>query len=162
MVRSGQQRCCCAGRGPAAAQDTPTPAIRIRRSDGHERGRFSVGLFLPRDSPGVRSQLTTFASGDVGISLFSGDGGLKSAGINIGVWNSLHTGTSGSGTADNRSHYEEDFYVSLALGFGGGITVTPTFTAYTSPNGLFGTVQELSFKVGHASKFAPYMLVAVS
>jgi hypothetical protein len=36
----------------------------------------------------------------------------------------------------------------------------PTFTAYTSPNSSFGTVQELSVKVAHASKFAPYGLVA--
>jgi hypothetical protein len=38
--------------------------------------------------------------------------------------------------------------------------VTPTFTAYTSPNSSFGTVQEMSFKVAHASKFAPYGMVA--
>lgn len=113
---------------------------------------------------GIRQEsdpkLTTFASGDVGISLFSGDGALKSAAINIGVWNSLHTGTSGA-NADKSSHYEEDFYASVALGFGRGLTVTPTFTAYTSPNSSFGTVQELSFKVAHGSTFAPYGLVAV-
>ena len=34
------------------------------------------------------------------------------------------------------------------------------FTAYTSPNGSFRTVKELAFKVAHASKFAPYGLVA--
>ena len=110
---------------------------------------------------GIRQEtdpkLTTFAAGDVGISLFSGDGGLKSAGVNVGVWNSLHTGTSGSKSV----HYEEDFYAAVALGFAGGVTVTPTFTAYTSPNTSFGTVQELSFKVAHGSKFAPYGLVAV-
>ena len=112
---------------------------------------------------GIRQEadpkLTTFAAGDVGIALFSGDGGLKSAAVNVGVWNSLHTGTSGS-NADKSAHYEEDFYASLSLGFARGVTVTPTFTAYTSPNAFFGTVQELSFKVAHASKFAPYGLVA--
>jgi hypothetical protein len=112
---------------------------------------------------GIRQEsepkLTTFAAGDVGISLFSGDGGLKSASINVGVWNSLHTGTSGI-DADKSSHYEEDFYASLSLGFARGVTVMPTFTAYTSPNSSFGTVQELSVKVAHASKFAPYGLVA--
>lgn len=112
---------------------------------------------------GIRQEsdpkLTTFAAGDLGVSLFSGDGALKSAAVNVGVWNSLHTGTSGS-KADKSIHYEEDFYVALSLGFGGGVTVTPTFTAYTSPNAFFGTVQELSFKVAHGSKFAPYGLVA--
>jgi len=112
---------------------------------------------------GIRQEaepkLTTFAAGDVGISLFTGDGGLKSASINLGVWNSLHTGTSGI-NADKSSHYEEDFYASVALGFGRGITVTPMFTAYTSPNNTFGTVQEISLKLAHASRFAPYGLVA--
>lgn len=113
---------------------------------------------------GIRQEsdpkLTTFAFGDVGIALYSGDGGLKSVGINFGVWNSLHTGSSGSKVTNQGLHYEEDFYASLALGFGGGLTMTPTYTAYTSPNGLFATVQEISFKVAQANKFAPYGLVA--
>ena len=113
---------------------------------------------------GIRQEtdpkLTTFAFGDVGLALHSGDGGLKSVGINFGVWNSLHTGSSGSDVTNQGLHYEEDFYASLALGFGGGVTVTPTYTAYTSPNGLFATVQEISLKVAQASKFAPYGLVA--
>ncbi len=113
---------------------------------------------------GIRQEsdpkLTTFAAGDVGISLFSGDGALKTAGLNVGIWNSLHTGTSGL-DAEKSSHYEEDFYASVSLGFSRGITVTPTFTAYTSPNTSFGTVQELSLKLAHASRFAPYGLVAV-
>ena len=45
-------------------------------------------------------------------------------------------------------------------GFGGGVSVTPMFTAYTSPNDMFTTVKEISFKVAHASKAAPYALVA--
>jgi hypothetical protein len=104
-------------------------------------------------------KLTTFAYGDVGLALFSGDGGLKSAGVNFGVWNSLHTGSSGS-DGPGPIHYEEDFYASLTLGFGGGVAFTPMFTAYTSPNQMFRTVKEVSFKVAQASRFAPYGLVA--
>ena len=144
--------------GPAAAQTPPDPnagAITLTSAVDFPSVYFFRGI-RQESNP----KLTTFAAGDVGISLFSGDGGLKSAGINVGVWNSLHTGTAGTDT-DKSSHYEEDFYASLALGFGRGITVTPTFTVYTSPNTSFGTVQELSFKVAHASKFAPYGLVAM-
>lgn len=143
--------------GTAGAQ-TPDPnagAITLTTAVDFPSVYFFRGIRQESDP-----KLTTFAAGDVGISLFSGDGGLKSAGVNLGVWNSLHTGTSGS-KAEKSIHYEEDFYASLSLGFAGGITVTPTFTAYTSPNAFFGTVQELSFKVAHASKFAPYGLVAV-
>ena len=46
------------------------------------------------------------------------------------------------------------------MGVGKGITITPFFTSYTSPNGSFGTVNEFAFKVAHASKFAPYGIVA--
>ena len=36
---------------------------------------------------------------------------------------------------------------SASLGFGKGTALGVTYTAYTSPNGLFGTVKELSFKL---------------
>ena len=112
---------------------------------------------------GIRQEadpsFTMFAFGDVGIALHSSDTG-KSVSLNFGVWNSLHTGTSGTGTTDKKSHYEEDFYVMLNLGVGKGVTITPFFTSYTSPNDSFGTVNEFAFKVAHASKFAPYGIVA--
>lgn len=102
--------------------------------------------------------LTLWPFFDVGAAVYSGEGGLKSVGINVGVWNSIHTGSSGD--SETGIHYEEDFYATLALGFGGGVTVSPTFTAYTSPNRFFGTVKEISFKVAQASKVAPYGIIA--
>ena len=114
---------------------------------------------------GIRQEVdpafTTFAFGDVGIALQSGDGALKSTSLNFGLWNSLNTGSSGSKISEGHSiHYEEDFYVSMSMGFGGGVTLTPMFTMYTSPGGVFTTVKELSFKLAHASRFAPYALFA--
>jgi hypothetical protein len=113
---------------------------------------------------GIRQEadpkLTVFPYGDVGIALFSGDGGLKSASVNFGVWNSLNTGSSGTGSGVKTSHYEEDFYSTLSLGFAGATTAGITYTAYTSPNGSFGTVKEISVKIAQASKYAPYGLVA--
>jgi hypothetical protein len=112
---------------------------------------------------GIRQEadpkFTMFPYGDVGIALFTGDGGLKSASVNFGVWNSLHTGTSGTG-GGKKSHYEEDFYSTLSLGFARGITFGTTYTAYTSPNDSFGTVKEISLKLSQASKYSPYALVA--
>ena len=85
---------------------------------------------------GIRQEadpsFTMFAFGDVGIALHSSDTG-KSVSLNFGVWNSLHTGTSGTGTTDKKSHYEEDFYVMLNLGVGKGITITPFFTVVHEP-----------------------------
>jgi len=50
--------------------------------------------------------------------------------------------------------------VMLNLAAGKGITITPFFTSYTSPNGSFGTVNEFAFKFAHASKYAPYAILA--
>jgi hypothetical protein len=105
-------------------------------------------------------KLTMWPYGDLGIALMSGDGSLKSVGVNFGVWNSLHTGSSGSNGTSGRLHYEEDFYTTLSLGFGKGITIAPTFTAYTSPNFGFNTVKELSFKVSKTHMLAPYGIIA--
>jgi len=144
--------------GAASAQgDDPNPgAVTLTTGIDFPSVYFFRGIRQETDP-----KLTMFPYGDVGIALYSGDGGLKSAGVNFGVWNSLQTGSSGlDAVPKKRIHYEQDFYASLSLGFGGGVTFTPMFTTYTSPNGSFGTVNEISFKVAHASRFAPYGLVA--
>ena len=106
-------------------------------------------------------KLTLWPYGDLGIALWSGDGGLKSLGVNFGVWNSLQTGSSGVEGPTKRLHYEENFYATLALRFGGGVSLGSTFTAYSSPNNFFTTVEELSFKVSKAHMLAPYGLLAL-
>ena len=106
------------------------------------------------------SKLTLFPYGDLGISLFSGDGAIKSASVNFGVWNALLTGSSGSDGITDKLHYEEDFYTTFSLGFGGGFGLATTWTAYTSPNGMFNTVQELSFKVSKSHWLSPYATIA--
>jgi hypothetical protein len=99
---------------------------------------------IPQDESGV----IMWPYGDLGFALYSGDGGLKSAGVNIGTWNSLHTGAAGLDSdltgGSGKMWYESDFYATL--GFGGGTSLGTTFTAYTSPNGLFATVKEIAFK----------------
>ena len=46
-----------------------------------------------------------------------------------------------------------DFYATLGLGFGGGVSLGTTYTAYTSPANLFAHVKEIAFKL--ASTTAP-------
>lgn len=136
--------------GTARAQDDPNPgAITLTTGIDFPSVYFFRGIRQEADP-----SLTMFAFGDVGIAL------TDRASINFGVWNSLHTGSSGSGQPNNSSHYEEDFYVMLNLGLGSGVTLTPFYTAYTSPNESFGTVKEFAVKLAHASRFAPYGLVA--
>lgn len=106
------------------------------------------------------SKLTLFPYGDIGIAAYSGSGGLKSVTVNFGVWNALLTGSSGLDGQFNKLHYEEDFYATLGLGFDHGISLGTTYTAYTSPNGMFPTVQELGFKVAKAHWLNPYGIIA--
>jgi hypothetical protein len=108
----------------------------------------------------VKPSITLWPYGDIGLTLFSGSGGLKSVGVNFGVWNSLQTGSSGVKGPSARLHYQEDFYTTLALGFGGGVGLATTFTARTSPNGMFNTIREMSLKLTTAHMGNPYGLVA--
>jgi len=119
---------------------------------------------------GIRQNSTGVAmwpAFDLGLAAYSGDGGLKSAGINFGTWSSLHTGDTGSDGASGKLWYESDFYATLGLGFGGGTSFSTTYTAYTSPNNGFTTVKEIMLKLAvddsaHLGKAAvkPYVIVA--
>jgi hypothetical protein len=120
---------------------------------------------IPQDEGDFGTIMWPYA--DLGLALFSGDGGLKSVGLNLGTWNSLHTGAAGLDGPTGKLWYESDFYATVGLGFGGGTSVGVTYTAYTSPNGLFPSVKELGFKFavddsgylgGAAVK--PYILLA--
>lgn len=94
------------------------------------------------------SGIATWPAVDLGIAAYSGEGGLKSVGINFGTWNSLHTGDTGQDGPSGKLWYESDFYAALGFGFGGGTSFTTTYTAYTSPNNMFSTVKEIMFKLG--------------
>jgi hypothetical protein len=113
------------------------------------------------------TELITWPYADLGFSFYEGDGGLKSVGVNVGTWNSLHTGAAGSDGESGKMWYESDFYASLGLEFGGGVSVGTTYTAYTSPNSTFGTVKEIAFKLAvddsgalGTAALSPYALVA--
>lgn len=119
---------------------------------------------------GIRQNSTGVVSWpavDLGVSAFSGDGGLKSVGLNLGTWNSLHSGDTGADGPSGKMWYESDFYASVGFGFGGGTSFTTTYTAYTSPNSGFTTVKEFAFKfaVDDSARFGkgafkPYVVLA--
>lgn len=157
--------------GPAAAQTSTVPApatVSTPPPDSNPgsitfTGNVDVLAGTPYIFRGIVQEadpkLTLWPSGDIGIAVFSGTGALKSASVNFGVWNSLQTGSSGLDNDVDKLHYEEDFYAALGLGFSKA-AFTTTYTAYTSPNGLFGTVQEIAFKVAVTHKVAPYVVLA--
>jgi hypothetical protein len=148
---------------PAAAQpaDPNSGAMTLT-------GTFdAVSTYMFR---GIRQHSTGIAMwpvADLGIAVYSGDGSLRSAGVNLGLWNSLHTGDTGQDGPTGKLWYESDFYARLNLGFGGGASAAAVYTAYTSPNNAFTTVKEIAFQVGvddsaylGRAALKPYALVA--
>jgi hypothetical protein len=143
------------GAAAAVPADDPNPgALTVTAGFDFPSIYFFRGIRQETD-PG----LTFFPAVDVGIALSSGEGFIKTSSFNVGLWNSINTGSAGSDGPSERSHYEEDFYATLNLGFGGGFGLATTFTEYTSPNLSFNSVEELSFKVTKAFWLNPYGLI---
>ena len=152
---------------PAAAQDSPNAG------DVHVSGAldFSNAYFFR----GIRQETEGYIIQpylDLGITVFKGEGSLKTFSINVGTWNSLHNGglTGSHNELNNKVWYESDFYATLGFGIAGGVNAGMTYTAYTSPNSQFSTVKELSFKftmddtpwLGKYRQYSskPYVLIA--
>lgn len=94
---------------------------------------------------------------DVGGALFSGDGGIKSVNLNVGSWNSIHTGSNDDDY--DGAFYESDFYATMTLGFS-NFSLATTYTAYGYPAPDFDTIHEIAFKGTMPHKIAPYGLIA--
>jgi len=78
---------------------------------------------------------------ELGFLLHEGCGLLHDVQLTAGIWNSLHDGpTGGAGSM----WYEADVYAGLSAGLGERWTIGTTYTVYHSPNGTFGTVEEIA------------------
>jgi hypothetical protein len=149
---------------PAAAQSAPDP------NPGNLTVTSSIDLTNAYMFRGIRqddTKVMIWPAADLGLSVFSGDGVLKSAALNFGSWNSLHTGRAGLNSASKKLWYESDFYTAFSLGFAGGVSLGTTYTAYTSPNSAFTNVKEVMVKLGiddsaklGKAAFKPYGIVA--
>ena len=164
--------------GLASAQTTPEPsssaATAAQEPADPNPGAISTSGGMDIQSTymfrGIRQNSTGIAAWpwvDLGFAAYSGDGAVKSVGINVGSWNSQHTGDTGADGPSQKIWYESDFYTTLGIGFGGGVSLASTYTAYTSPNNTFTTVKELMFKlaVDDSARFGkaalkPYAIVA--
>src|SRR6267378_4328584 len=138
------------GAGPALAQGSAVNTGALRLTAGVD---FPSIYYFRGIRQEVEPKLTLWPYGDVGITL------AKRVGVNFGVWNSLHTGSSGSKVPGKGMHYEERFYSSLTLGLS-GTTVSGKYVAYTSPNLSYATSKEMDVQVTGTHKYAPYALVA--
>ena len=144
--------------GPVAPQTSGDPnpgAITLTGSMDASNAYLFRGI--PQDDTG----LILWPAADLGVALRSGGGTVRSVTVSVGMWNSLHTGITGLDGPSGKLWYESDFWTGVNVGFGGGVNVTATYTAYTSPNGAFPSVKELSFKASAPVLGTnPYALVA--
>jgi len=151
---------------PASAQD-PVPADP---NPGNLTFTGSLDFLNTYMFRGIRqddTKVIMWPALDLGMAVYAGDGGLKSVGEREGDWHSLHSGSAGSDGPSGKLWYEGDFYATVGLGFGGGVALGTTYTAYTSPNNMFSTVKEIAFRLGvddsaylGAGALKPYALVA--
>jgi hypothetical protein len=101
--------------------------------------------------------------GELTFKLVENAGALTSLSLTAGIWNSLHTGPTGSDSvtaSDPKVWYELDGYGKLSAVLGEDLTTYALYTAYLSPNNVFNTVQEIAFGVAYndAKLLGPFAL----
>ena len=153
-----------------AAETQPAAAQASEAAKGPNTGRLSISAGVDWTSAyffrGIKQEtedLILQPYGEVGVKLVDQAGALTALTLTGGVWNSLHTGPTGSDSTiavDPKVWYEFDGYVRLSAVLGEDLTTYALYTAYTSPNDLFGTVQEIAFGVGYndAKLLGPFAL----
>lgn len=89
---------------------------------------------------------------DLSYGLYGGQAeGLHGVNLTFGLWNSLHDGPTGS-EGGTGMWYESDFFTGVSGTIGERWSAGITYTAYHSPNGRFGTVEEIAFSLGFDDK----------
>ena len=145
-----------------SAQDVP--AARQAGTITVAAGTDFVNSYMFRGFRQDDTKIITSPYGDIGLTLYSGDGALKSVGV--GTWSSLHPGDAGRDGPSGKLWYQRNFDATLGLGFGGGVSLGTTYRAYVSPNKMFSTVKELALKLAVDDAYfgkgavRPYALVA--
>ena len=142
--------------GNCYAQNDPNPGA-LTFTGGT---RLPDPVLLPRHPPGSDPKLTLWPYGDLGIALFSRRRRTQERRRQLRRLEQPAHRSLGQRRPERQAALREDFYTTLALGFGGGVGLGTTYTAYTSPNEMFTTVKELSFKVSKAHMLAPYGMLA--
>jgi len=100
-----------------------------------------------------------------------GDGWLKEAWLGVGMFNSFHSGPTGTGgnTAEPpKAWYEADYYFTMQGRLEHGFELSMTWWEYTSPNSQFDSITEVDATVAwddgdlweHAFKIHPSLTLA--
>jgi hypothetical protein len=82
--------------------------------------------------------------GELGVSLFKGEGDFSGLSLFGGTWASLHTEETNHQASSLDAFYEQDWYGGLQAQFmDNKVTSRVFYIAYTSPSDAFKTVQEV-------------------
>lgn len=118
------------------------------------KGRISLGAGVDFSHAyyfrGIRQTDESFVAQpyvDVTFNLYDGGEVLNSVDATVGIWNSFHSRNLGV-VSDPSAWYEADLYGGFTFGLFDKLETGVTYTAYTSPNSAFSTVQEISFSFG--------------
>jgi hypothetical protein len=101
--------------------------------------------------------------GELTLRLVENAGALTSLSLTGGIWNSLHSGATGSDSptaSDPKLWYELDGYFKLSAVLVEDWTASVVYTAYLSPNNVFNSVQEIAVGLAYndAKLFGPFAL----
>ena len=162
--------------GHAWAQTTTPPpsatteAKPAEEAKGPNTGRVSIGAGVDWTSAyffrGIKQEtedLILQPYGELTFKLVDSAGALTSLSLTAGMWNSLHTGDTGSDSltaSEPKVWYELDGYFKLSAVILEDFTASVIYTAYLSPNNVFDTVQEVALGFGYndAKLLGPYAL----
>jgi hypothetical protein len=152
---------------PATAPATPaTPAA----APGPNTGRLSVSAGVDWTSAyffrGIKQEtddLILQPYGELTLRLVENAGALTSLSLTGGIWNSLHSGATGSESptaSDPKLWYELDGYFKLSAVLVEDWTASVVYTAYLSPNNVFDSVQEIAVGLAYndAKLLGPFAL----
>lgn len=94
--------------------------------------------------------------GSATFKVYEGDGPINSVSITGGVWESMHSGPTGTKNLNSNPEanagdpallFESDFFGGVSVGFLNDFTAGVLYSAYTSPSGQFSTVQDVAFSL---------------
>lgn len=154
---------------PAPPATTPAPPAP-EEAKPVNAGRLSISAGVDWTSAyffrGIKQEtedLVLQPYGELTFRLIENAGALTSLSLTAGMWNSFHTGPSGSDNSlatEPKVWYELDGYFKLSAVLFEDLTAAVIYTAYLSPNNAFNTVQEVAvgFSYNDAKLLGPFAL----
>jgi hypothetical protein len=151
---------------PAAPAAAATPATPPAPNTGRLSVSAGVDWTTAYFFRGIKQEtedLILQPYGELTLKLVEHAGALTSLSLTGGIWNSLHTGPTGSDSPtanDPAVWYELDGYFKLSAVLLEDLTASVIYTAYLSPNNVFNTVQEIALGVAYndAKRLGPFAL----